>query len=167
MAIDDTHYHQSIVTPIGQLRIIADNNAITALQLEHIDDLIQPDEYQKTSRLTQLACKQVTAYFTGDLKQFDLPIQLDGTMFQQQVWQQLQAIPYGETVSYGQLAELIGNKRSVRAVGAANGKNPIPIIVPCHRVIASTGKLQGFALGLNVKRDLLTLEQIHSDKYLF
>jgi methylated-DNA-[protein]-cysteine S-methyltransferase len=104
------------------------------------------------------AIRQLGAYFEGKLKGFDLPLVLDGTEFQLLVWNNLREIPYGETVSYGQLARRIGRPDAPRAVGLANGSNPIPIIIPCHRVIGSNGDLTGFGGGLPVKKKLLALE---------
>jgi methylated-DNA-[protein]-cysteine S-methyltransferase len=101
---------------------------------------------------------QLNAYFRGELKVFTVPLSLRGTDFQLQVWNALRKIPYGETISYAQLARGIGNPKAVRAVGLANGQNPIPIIIPCHRVIGSDGSLTGFGGGLPNKKKLLTLE---------
>jgi len=102
--------------------------------------------------------RQLRLYFAGDLKIFDLPLELIGTEFQKRVWNALLAIPYGQTRSYTQIAQQIGAPRAVRAVGAANGRNPIPIVVPCHRVIGASGDLVGFGGGLEWKRKLLDLE---------
>ena len=102
--------------------------------------------------------RQLQAYFEGKLKDFDLPLVLEGTEFQLLVWRNLRKIPYGETVSYGQLARRIGSPDAARAVGLANGSNPIPIIIPCHRVIGSNGDLIGFGGGLPIKKKLLSLE---------
>ncbi|MFN8472240.1 MAG: methylated-DNA--[protein]-cysteine S-methyltransferase [Anaerolineae bacterium] len=110
------------------------------------------------SRLARLE-DQLNAYFAGELREFTLPVDLRGTPFQLTVWRGLQLIPYGETRSYAQLAAGIGRPRSVRAVGAANGANPVPIIVPCHRVIGSSGKLVGYGGGLDLKQRLLALER--------
>jgi methylated-DNA-[protein]-cysteine S-methyltransferase len=104
------------------------------------------------------ASQQLRAYFAAELLAFDLPLDAHGTDFQKSVWNALLMIPYGETRSYGQIAEVIGSPKAVRAVGAANGQNPIPIVVPCHRVIGSNGKLTGFGGGLPMKRMLLELE---------
>jgi methylated-DNA-[protein]-cysteine S-methyltransferase len=104
------------------------------------------------------AAGQLAAYFGGELKAFDLPLAPEGTPFQRSVWDALLTIPYGETRSYLQMAILIGAPKAVRAVGAANGQNPIPIVIPCHRVIGSNGKLTGFGGGLPLKRQLLDLE---------
>ncbi|HEY2544459.1 MAG TPA: methylated-DNA--[protein]-cysteine S-methyltransferase, partial [Candidatus Acidoferrum sp.] len=102
--------------------------------------------------------RQLEAYLAGKLQEFDLPLALDGTEFQLLVWQNLRKIPYGETTSYGQLAKRIGKPEASRAVGLANGSNPIPIIIPCHRVIGSNGDLTGFGGGLPLKKRLLALE---------
>jgi len=110
------------------------------------------------------ALHQFRLYFAGELQAFDLPLEMVGTDFQKRVWRELRNIPYGETRSYGQLAERIGAPRAVRAVGAANGRNPIPIIVPCHRVIGSSGKLVGFGGGLEWKRMLLDLESANVNR---
>ena len=105
--------------------------------------------------------RQLGAYFKGDLKTFDLPLAPRGTAFQHQVWEALRRIPYGEVVSYKSIAEAIGNPKAVRAVGGANGKNPIPVVVPCHRVIGSSGDLTGFGGGLETKSRLIELEKRH------
>jgi len=102
---------------------------------------------------------QLRAYFAGDLRQFELPLEPEGTPFQQRVWKELLKIPYGETRSYMEIAQHIGAPAAVRAVGAANGANPLPIVVPCHRVIGASGKLVGYGGGLNLKRRLLALER--------
>lgn len=104
------------------------------------------------------AIEQLRAYFAGELEQFDLPLAPAGTEFQRKVWSALQRIPYGETRSYGELAREVGNSNASRAVGAANGQNPIPVIIPCHRVVGSDGGLTGFGGGLETKQRLLELE---------
>jgi methylated-DNA-[protein]-cysteine S-methyltransferase len=110
-------------------------------------------------KVLDLAQKQLGEYFSGKRKKFDLPVDIIGTDFQIQVWKELAQIPYGKTVSYSNIAKKIKNPKAVRAVGSANGKNPLCIIVPCHRVIASTGKLGGYAGGLQLKKALLELEK--------
>ena len=105
------------------------------------------------------AVRQLQAYFAGELREFDLPLRMEGTPFQMSVWRSLRDIPYGETISYGELARRVGNPKASRAVGLANGANPIPIVVPCHRVIGSNGKLTGFGGGLSTKEKLLALER--------
>lgn len=103
--------------------------------------------------------RQLKAYFAGELEEFDLPLAPEGTAFQLKVWENLCDIPFGETISYGELARRIGNPNASRAVGLANGSNPIPIIIPCHRVIGSNGKLTGYGGGLPIKEKLLALER--------
>ena len=116
-----------------------------------------------TRRLANCLLRTVfDEYFSGDRKAFDLPLKLSGTDFQVQVLEELLRIPYGETASYGEIAERIGRPKAVRAVGAANGRNPLPIVVPCHRVIGSHGDLTGFGGGLDTKAALLRLEAEHS-----
>ncbi|MDH5620028.1 MAG: methylated-DNA--[protein]-cysteine S-methyltransferase, partial [Gammaproteobacteria bacterium] len=112
------------------------------------------------------ACRQLTEYFAGQRKVFDLPLKFGGTEFQVSVLDALQEIPYGQTTSYGEIARRIGRPKAVRAVGAANGRNPIPIVVPCHRVIGSTGDLTGFGGGLDTKEALLRLEAEHTQDLL-
>ncbi|MDR1483628.1 MAG: methylated-DNA--[protein]-cysteine S-methyltransferase [Planctomycetaceae bacterium] len=109
--------------------------------------------------LVEVVFGQLSEYFAGDRKIFDFPILPEGTEFQKQVWRQLQLIPYGETVSYGNIATKISNPKSARAVGNANNKNPIAIVVPCHRVIGANGNLVGYAAGLEIKEKLLALEK--------
>jgi methylated-DNA-[protein]-cysteine S-methyltransferase len=108
--------------------------------------------------------RQLQAYFAGELKSFDVPLEIEGTEFQKRVWSALRTIPYGQTRSYTQIAAQIGAPRAVRAVGAANGRNPIPIIVPCHRVIGASGSLVGFGGGLDWKRLLLNLEATYVER---
>ena len=104
------------------------------------------------------AARQLSEYFSGARTEFDLPLAPEGTEFQRTVWRRLQDIPYGETIAYGELARRVGNPKASRAVGAANGANRIPIVIPCHRVIAANGKLTGFGGGLPIKEALLSLE---------
>ena len=111
------------------------------------------------------AVRQLLAYFSGDLREFVLPLDQEGTDFQKRVWRELQHIPYGETRSYSQIAQAIGAPRAVRAVGAANGANPVAIVVPCHRVIGSAGKLVGYGGGLPLKKRLLELEGCNMDLF--
>ena len=115
--------------------------------------------------LTALAAEQLQAYFAGNLQQFSLPLAAGGTAFQQQVWQALTTVPYGKTASYGDIAKAINNPKGVRAVGLANGKNPIGIIVPCHRVIGANGTLTGYAGGVDKKAWLLVHEGVSLNLY--
>ena len=144
-------------SPIGRLKIEEDGEAITALHL-CIDEVDKADEANNETSLLQETKEQLEEYFTGKRKEFNLPISLNGTDFQKKVWNALRTIPYGETLSYGEVAAKIGNPKASRAVGGANNKNPILIIVPCHRVIGADGSLVGFGCGLPAKEYLLALE---------
>lgn len=155
------NYHNIIASPVGDLTLIASERGLMAVLWENedparvkIDAGTRADDYPML-RETE---KQLREYFAGDRTAFTLLLDFQGTEFQQQVWQALLTIPYGETRSYLQIARYINNEKSVRAVGAANGKNPISIIAPCHRVIGASGKLTGFAGGLEAKAFLLRLE---------
>lgn len=139
-------------SPIGWLAIKANDNAL--LRIDHI----KGDEPEKTNAVTELTVIQLEEYFNGKRKSFNIPLALEGTDFQKQVWQALTEIPYGETWSYKELAEYIDNPKAIRAVGGANNKNPVSIIVPCHRVIGADKKLVGYAGGLDRKEHLLKLE---------
>ena len=143
-----------IASPVGPLAVETGGDAITAVTF-HARGPIS----RHITGIAAEAQRQLDEYFSGRLTAFDLPLSPNGTAFQRDVWNALLKIPYGETTSYGQLARTIGRPAAVRAVGAANGQNPIPIIIPCHRVIGSDGRLVGFGGGLNVKRFLLGLEQ--------
>ncbi|MBR9790420.1 MAG: methylated-DNA--[protein]-cysteine S-methyltransferase [Gammaproteobacteria bacterium] len=140
-------------SPCGLMAISADDKGITSIRF-----VSESTAEASPSNLTQACCEQLEAYFDGRLTTFSVPLNASGTAFQQQVWRQLQAIPYGQTVSYGDIANDIGKPTASRAVGMANGKNPLTIIVPCHRVIGSNGKLTGYAGGLTRKQFLLALE---------
>jgi methylated-DNA-[protein]-cysteine S-methyltransferase len=121
------------------------------------DDPDLPERPDQSPPLDE-ARRQLEAYFAGELRDFDLPLAPEGSEFQLRVWEQLRAIPYGETISYGELARRVGDPAAARAVGLANGRNPLPVIVPCHRVIGADGSLTGFGGGLERKRRLLELE---------
>ncbi len=165
-------YYTTVASPLGPLLLTADGRALTGLYMRALawaesaeswpgwgltdragtwvaDDAAQP---------FPAAREQLAAYFAGHLTVFDLPLALHGTAFQRQVWEALLTIPYGSTTSYGQLAQQLGNPNGSRAVGLANGRNPISIIVPCHRVIGSDGKLTGYGGGLPRKAALLDFE---------
>jgi methylated-DNA-[protein]-cysteine S-methyltransferase len=144
-----------IDSPVGPLGLGADRDALTRLVLRAPP---RPARVAPTGVIAE-AARQLAAYFAGRLRQFDVPLAFSGTPFQCEVWRALREIPYGETWSYAELARQVGRPAAMRAVGAANAQNPIPIIVPCHRVIGSTGKLVGFGGGLEMKRTLLALEQ--------
>jgi len=143
-------------SPIGGLRVHASAGLITAIDF----GASKPRKDPVPDPLLDRAEQQLTAYFAGELTEFDLPLASDGTEFQNKVWAELRRIPFGETASYGEIARRLGYDNVVsRAVGAANGANPIPIIVPCHRVIGADGTLTGYAGGIERKRALLELEQ--------
>ena len=147
-------------TPIGTLLIAGDGEAVKRIEFPKNGKARQPDEdWTESSRgPVGQAAKQLREYFAGKRDDFDLPLAPEGTEFQRTVWRNLQDIPYGETISYGELAKRVGNPKASRAVGAANGQNPIPIVIPCHRVIGANGKLTGFGGGLPTKEALLALE---------
>ncbi|WP_180173496.1 methylated-DNA--[protein]-cysteine S-methyltransferase [Acinetobacter sp. YH12029] len=155
--------YQFLNSPVGQLKLVAHETALVAVLWENentnrvglaalVEDLQHP--------ILLKTAQQLNEYFAGKRQQFDLPLDFEGTAFQQQVWQALLTIPFGETRSYKQIAEQIGNVKAVRAVGAANGKNLISIIAPCHRVVGANGKLVGFAGGLENKEILLKIEKL-------
>jgi methylated-DNA-[protein]-cysteine S-methyltransferase len=155
--------HTVTDSPYGPLTLVVTDGALSGLYMtdqrhrpgdETFGDRGVPDDAPFRMVIDQLA-----AYFAGDLKEFGLPLRLSGTPFQQRVWQQLRQIPYGETRTYGELADALGNPRASRAVGLANGKNPVGIIVPCHRVIGAGGDLTGYGGGLDRKRRLLDFER--------
>jgi methylated-DNA-[protein]-cysteine S-methyltransferase len=153
-------YYTRLDSPIGGLLLAGDDTALRQLAFLDGRDVVEPEaDWEAAESPFREARRQLTEYFAGDLTAFDLPLAPEGTPFQQDVWKALLEIPYGETVSYGEIARRIGKPRAVRAVGAANGQNPIAIIVPCHRVIGSTGRLTGYGGGLPVKQTLLALEQ--------
>lgn len=160
-----TYFFKEIPSPVGLLKLVATDVGLAAILWENDN----PDRIRfksimekKDHPILQEAETQLKAYFARKLDTFSLPLDLDfaGTEFQKKVWQALQTIPFGQTRSYQQIAQQIGHPKAVRAVGAANGKNPISIIVPCHRVIGANGKLTGFAGGLPIKKYLLDIEQM-------
>lgn len=151
-------------SPVGELKLVASDRGLAAI--------LWPDDDPDRVRLGPLSEepdhavlaeteRQLRAYFAGELTKFDLPLDFQGTRFQQTVWAALLTIPFGETRSYGEIARQIGRPTAFRAVGAANGRNPISIVAPCHRVVGSTGALTGFAGGLATKERLLRLEGAH------
>jgi len=150
-----THYE----SPLGNTLLAADDHGLRLISFAQgwRPQHPQPNWRADPTPFLEII-RQLRAYFAGELKDFDLPLFLHGTDFQLLVWRTLQTIPYGETISYGQLAHRIGNPKGARAVGLANGSNPIPIIIPCHRVIGSNGSLTGYGGGIENKKALLTLE---------
>ncbi len=152
-------YYCYLETPIGDLLLAGDEEALCLVGFPEGSMRREPqDDWIYSEKPFTDARAQLTAYFEGGRKSFDLNLRPGGTEFQLQVLDELQKIPYGTTVSYGDIAERIGRPRAVRAVGAANGRNPIPIIIPCHRVIGSGGDMTGFGGGIPTKEALLRLE---------
>jgi methylated-DNA-[protein]-cysteine S-methyltransferase len=147
-------------SPIGPLLLVGDDVGLRQIAFPKNGKVAEaePDLREDRSAFRELMT-QLDAYFQGELERFDLLLAPEGTAFQQNVWRELSNIPYGETISYGELARRIGNPKASRAVGLANGSNPIPIIIPCHRVIGSNGKLTGYGGGLPIKEQLLALEK--------
>jgi len=153
--------YTTVPSPIGELMLCGDAHALTALHLpgrwpKHGASWRRDDE-----RFAGIA-RQLHEYFAGGRSTFDVALRMYGGPFQQEVWAELQRIPYGETASYGELARRLGRPLAARAVGAANGRNPIAVIVPCHRVVGSDGTLTGYAGGMERKRALLALEAAHA-----
>ena len=146
-------------SPVGPLRVSGDGSAITEILFERgRGALPPPPEDRRADTPFRDAICQLEAYFAGELETFELPVAPSGTPFQLVVWSRLREIPYGVTISYGELARTIGRAHASRAVGAANGRNPIPIVIPCHRVVGSDGSLTGFGGGIETKRWLLRHE---------
>ena len=163
--IPEDGYYDIIDSPVGNLLLITSTKGLHAILWDHS---INDPEYQKilsalkksnTDKIIVETKNQLKQYFQGNRKTFDLPLVFKGTDFQMQAWKKLQKIPYGKTISYGEQAEKMGDKKKARPAGMANGLNPISIIIPCHRVIGSNGNLTGFGGGLDKKEFLLQLEQ--------
>jgi methylated-DNA-[protein]-cysteine S-methyltransferase len=152
--------HHVIDSPYGPLTLVATDGTLSGLYMTHQrhrppeETFGEPDDTPFAEVMDELR-----AYFAGELKEFTVPLRLDGTPFQCSVWEQLRKIPYGETRTYGALADALGSPKASRAVGLANGKNPVGIIVPCHRVVGADGSLTGYGGGLDRKQRLLEFEQ--------
>jgi methylated-DNA-[protein]-cysteine S-methyltransferase len=159
--------YKTMASPVGELKLVASDAGLVAILWENDrPNRVRLGDVTEDKRHPILAEteRQLREYFAGKRKSFSVALDMRGTRFQKDVWEALLAIPFGETRSYAQLAKQLGNERATRAVGAANGRNPISIIVPCHRVIGSSGKLTGFAGGLDTKAHLLGLEKIPSQE---
>ncbi len=155
-----TTCYTQIESPLGSLLLAADDAGLRQILFVNGRHPAQPESSWKEDRAPlKETTRQLQAYFAGELTNFDLQLAPEGTPFQLAVWHRLCDIPYGETISYGELATRIGNPKASRAVGLANGSNPIPIVIPCHRVIGSNGKLTGYGGGLPIKEKLLALER--------
>ena len=156
-------YYCYFDSPVGELLLAGDDDALSLVSFPEGSMRRDPEpDWIYNEKPFTAARQQLTEYFAGARREFDLPLKLSGTEFQLSELHALQQLPYGETTSYSDIAERIGRPKAVRAVGAANGRNPIPIIVPCHRVIGSHGDLTGFGGGLDTKEALLRLEAEHS-----
>ncbi len=157
--MNTTILYTTIQSPIGELLLTSDGKSFTGLTMQNQKDAAAPTKHwQRDDAALEQARAQLQAYFAGELRDFELPLAANGTPFQQRVWRALCDIPYGETISYGELARRIGQPAASRAVGLANGQNPISIVVPCHRVIGANGSLTGYGGGLERKRWLLAHE---------
>ncbi|RLC58639.1 MAG: methylated-DNA--[protein]-cysteine methyltransferase [Candidatus Cloacimonadota bacterium] len=152
--LDSNLFYRNVFTLIGNLLLVSDGDSLIEIRFDNEGNITNSD----IPILVETE-KQLKQYFAGERRTFDIPLKPIGTNFQLSVWNELKIIPYGETISYQQLAERVGDKKKSRAVGNANGKNPIPIIIPCHRVIRKSGDLGGFGGGIKIKRKLLELEQ--------
>lgn len=160
-AVKTVYAFKTMESPVGEIKLVAGQRGLTAILWENDDpkrvrlgEMIREDQHPVLLETE----RQLAEYFAGDRTEFSLDLDFNGTDFQKAVWLALLTIPYGETRSYGEIAIQLGNPKAVRAVGAANGKNPISIIAPCHRVIGADGKLTGFAGGLEAKSRLLKIE---------
>lgn len=156
-----SYAYTTFASPIGELTLVASSRGLAAVLWEGDEPVtvrFDPVTKDPNHPVLREAGRQLREYFAGKRRQFNMQLDFSGTEFQNKVWHALQTIPFGETRSYGDIADQIGSRKAVRAVGAANGRNPIPIIVPCHRVIGANGTLTGFAGGLEIKAQLLALE---------
>lgn len=157
--IEEEVVYTYMKSPSGTILLARKEAGLTRINFQEGAHPFKPDaSWRQEDALLLEAIDQLRAYFDGERQAFDLPLAAEGTPFQQKVWRALQAIPCGETVTYGDIAQRIGRPTASRAVGAANGQNPLPIVVPCHRVIGANGKLTGFAGGLKIKKALLDHE---------
>ena len=159
-------YYSYMTSPLGPLLIAGDS---AGLRLIHFQRGTTPppvaSDWHEDRQFLGAAMEQIAAYFAGTLRQFSLALAPQGTPFQHAVWRALQDIPYGATTSYGALARQLGKPQAARAVGAANGRNPLALVIPCHRVVGSTGKLIGYAGGLDIKEALLAFERRHAPQH--
>jgi O-6-methylguanine DNA methyltransferase len=161
-------YTKLVQSPIGPLQLVASEKGLCAVNFNgtqtHKRALADGMDDGENHALLAKAAKQLAEYFAGKREEFDIKLDMQGTVFQIKAWRQLQKIPYGQTISYGEQAKGLGDAKKARAVGMANGRNPLPIIVPCHRVIGSKGALVGFSSGVKIKEWLLNLESEASKK---
>lgn len=160
--LQHTLYYKTISSPVGALKLVASDKGLCAVLFQHGRDkqlnglaMEQDDRHP----ILEKAEAQLAEYFAGKRKQFDLPLDPQGSVFQLKAWRELTKIPYGQTISYGEQAKRVGDTKKARAVGMANGRNPLAIVIPCHRVIGKDGTLTGFGGGLKTKQYLLDLER--------
>jgi len=153
--MEDIKFQYYWHSPVGWLEITANDEQVISIYFKDNKIKINGDQVNTVIKNT---IEQLKAYFNGTLEEFSLPLRPEGTDFQQKVWEQLQTIPYGQTISYGEVAEKLGDSNKVRAVGSANGQNPISIVIPCHRVIGANGALVGYGGGIDRKKWLLQHE---------
>ena len=149
-----------VASPVGRLRLVASDKGLVAIDVRNNAGQVVTAKDSSAQAILLKTKKQLEQYFAGKRTSFDIALDLVGTEFQVQAWRALCRIPFGKTISYGQQAASIKKPKAFRAVGSANGKNPIPIIVPCHRVVAGDGSLGGYSLGLKMKKQLLALEGV-------
>jgi methylated-DNA-[protein]-cysteine S-methyltransferase len=153
--------HTYLDTPVGTILLAGSGGSLMTLKFPSDAVPVPPEEnWERNDGLFKEVKEQLRSYFIGGLQSFEVPLAPDGTPFQLKVWEALRSIPYGETISYRELAIRIGHPKAVRAVGGANGRNPIPVIIPCHRVIGSDGALAGFSGGIGIKKKLLGIEGV-------
>ena len=152
--------HLVIASPVGKLRLVASEKGLVAIDVRNNAKQVVTAKDASAQAILKKTKQQLDQYFAGKRTSFDVALDLVGTEFQVQAWRALCRIPFGKTISYGQQASNIKKPKAFRAVGSANGKNPIPIIVPCHRVVSSDGSLGGYSLGLKMKKQLLALEGV-------
>ena len=159
-------FYDVMDSPVGKLRLVCSNKALRAVLFEssRTTGLARDSALEKNEKhpILMAAKKQLGEYFAGKRQMFDLPLDAKGSVFQMKAWKELSKIPYGQTISYGEQALRIGDVKKARAAGMANGRNPLSIIVPCHRVIGASGELTGFGGGLKVKKFLLDMEKKHA-----
>lgn len=152
-------YYTTIDSPLGEILLTGTTAGLSGIYFQEGANRQEPEaDWERDEAIFAEAIAQLQAYFAGSLRRFDLPLVLQGTPFEMAVWQLVRAIPYGETTTYGSLARKLGKPGAARAVGLANGRNPLPIIIPCHRVIGSDGSLTGYGAGISFKEALLATE---------
>jgi len=147
-------------SPLGRILVARNADGLTRINFQDGTEAISPQAgWREQAAALVNATAQLEAYFRGELRQFEIPLAPEGTAFQRQVWQAMKAIPYGQTITYAELARQVGRPQAARAVGGASSRNPLPVVVPCHRVVGSDGSLTGYAGGLHLKQALLDLER--------